>query len=677
MGFELKTDFIDRGSQSEAIGRLSSNIANNKKFQVLLGVTGSGKTYSVARLIESAGMPVLVITHNKTLTAQLYSEFKSFFPENSVEYFVSYYDYYQPEAYIPQSDTYIDKDSSINDRIDRLRLKAAASLLSRKDVIIVASVSCIYGIGSPAQWRQSLIELKAGEIYPRQKFISDLILLQYERNDIEFTNKKFRVRGGTIDVFPAYNLDEALRVTFVGDKMGDRIASVGTINPVTGKKIKDFKKYTLYPATHFIARRETVEKAIPAIKKELSQRLKVLKDGDKYLEAQRLQMRTEYDIEMLKETGYCKGIENYSRHMSGRRPGRAPSCLIDYFPDKFLTIIDESHMTIPQIKGMYAGDRARKKTLIEHGFRLPSALDNRPLKLNEFENIVDYTVAVSATPADFEINKAGGALGGNLIEQVIRPTGLPDPEVEVRPVGNQVDDLHGEVIKRADAGERVLVTTLTKKMAEDLSAYFSEKGLRVRYLHSEIDTLQRINILRDLRKGEFDCLIGVNLLREGLDLPEVSLVAVLDADKEGFLRSETSLVQVSGRAARNVEGKVIMYADKITGSMERALGEMERRRKIQKAYNKKHNITPKSIVKSISDEEEFREEKKKESVKYIKELGWDYVDEKSKSNIIDKLTEEMKEAADMLDFELAAVIRDRISQSPLPEGRGLNREEQE
>ncbi|MEA3506158.1 MAG: excinuclease ABC subunit UvrB [Elusimicrobiota bacterium] len=654
MGFKLKTDFTDRGSQAKAIQKLAGNIENNKKYQVLLGITGSGKTYSVARLIEKAQMPVLVLSHNKTLTAQLYSEFKSFFPDNAVEYFVSYYDYYQPEAYVPQSDTYIDKDSSINDRIDRLRLKAAASLLSRDDVIIVASVSCIYGIGSPAQWQESLITLERGGNYSRRELISDLILLQYERNDIEFKNKHFRVRGPTIDIFPAYSRDEAVRVTLTGD----RIASIGTINPVTGKKIKDFKRYTVYPATHFVARRETVNRAIPAIKKELAERLKELKSENKFLQAQRLRMRTEYDIEMMKETGYCKGIENYSRHLSGRSPGRPPFCLIDYFPNKFLTIIDESHMTIPQVKGMYAGDRARKKTLIEHGFRLPSALDNRPLKLKEFEKIINYTVAVSATPSDYEINRAAGAV----IEQVIRPTGLPDPEVEVRPVRNQVDDLRKEVIKRAAAGQRVLVTVLTKKMAEDLSGYFSKEGLSVRYLHSEIDTLDRINILRDLRKGEFDCLVGVNLLREGLDLPEVSLVAVLDADREGFLRSETSLVQVSGRAARNVEGKVIMYADKITGSMERALSEMERRRRIQTEYNEKYNITPESIVKSISDEEEFREEAKKDSVKQLKEIGWEweYVDEKSKSNIIDKLTEEMKEAADSLDFELAAVIRDKI-----------------
>ncbi len=654
MGFKLKTDFIDKGSQGKAIRKLSKNIARDKKFQVLLGVTGSGKTYSMARVIEEADMPVLVITHNKTLSAQLYSEFKAFFPDNAVEYFVSYYDYYQPEAYIPQNDTYIDKDSSINDRIDRLRLKAATSLLSRGDVIIVASVSCIYGIGSPTQWQESLITLKRGQSYPRRQLISDLVLLQYERNDIEFQNKKFRVRGGTIDIFPAYNREEAVRVTL----MGGKIASIGTINPLTGKKIKNFKKYIIYPATHFIVQRETVKRAIPAIRDELSGRLKELKSAEKYLEAQRLEMRTEYDIEMLKETGYCKGIENYSRHLSGRRPGQPPFCLIDYFPNKFLTIIDESHMTIPQVKGMYAGDRARKRTLIEHGFRLPSALDNRPLKINEFEEITNYTVTVSATPADYEINKAGDAV----IEQIIRPTGLPDPEVEVRPVAGQVDDLHREVITRAEAGERVLVTTLTKKMAEDLAEYFTKKDLNVRYLHSEIDTLERINILRDLRKGEFDCLIGVNLLREGLDLPEVSLVAVLDADKEGFLRSETSLVQVSGRAARNVEGKVIMYADNITGSMERAIGEMDRRRKIQIEYNKKHNITPISIVKAISDEEEFKEEKKKESVSYIKEAGWDYIDEKSNYNIINKLEEEMKEAADRLDFELAAAIRDRINE---------------
>ncbi|MGM0441920.1 MAG: excinuclease ABC subunit UvrB [Elusimicrobiota bacterium] len=657
--FNLKSDFTDQGDQPEAIKKLTDNINNQKKNQVLLGVTGSGKTYTMARVIEETQMPVLIISHNKTLTAQLYSEIKSFFPDNAVEYFVSYYDYYQPEAYVPQTDTYIEKDASINDRIDRLRLKATTSLLSRKDVVIVASVSCIYGIGSPKEWKKMLVSLEIGKNYSRNSLLSDLVSLQYKRNDIEFTNGNFRVRGPVIDIFPAYYEEKAVRLELKNEK----IKKISTINPVTGKKLEEFKNYVIYPATHFVAPRETIDRAVESIRKELKERVKELKNKQKHLEAQRLQMRCKYDIEMLKETGYCKGIENYSRHLSGRKPKEPPACLINYFPDKFLTILDESHVTVPQIKAMYKGDRARKKTLIKHGFRLPSAIDNRPLNFREFNDTINYSLYVSATPGDYEKEKATGS--GGIVEQIIRPTGLVDPEVDIRPVENQVRDLIREVTERAADNERVLATTLTKRMAEDLAGYLDKENLRVRYLHSEIDTIERINILKELRKGNFDCLVGVNLLREGLDLPEVTLVAVLDADKEGFLRSETSLIQVCGRAARNVKGEVILYADKITGSIKRAVDEMDRRRKIQKEYNKKNNITPRTIVKAIRDEHEFRYKSKKEASQYIKKAGWDINSseaEKKPEKLIKEMEKDMKEAADMLDFELAAVIRDKINE---------------
>ena len=651
MEFKLKTDFTDRGDQPAAIKKLSENIRLGKRSQVLLGVTGSGKTYTAARVIQETKLPTLVISHNKTLTAQLYSEFKSFFPENAVEYFVSYYDYYQPEAYIAHSDTYIEKDSAINRQIERLRLKAASALLSRKDVIIVASVSCIYGIGDPQEWRQTLVMLRRGASYPRKKLCMDLTAIQYERNDTEFVNGKFRVRGGVLDVFPAESAGEAVRVRLDGD----RIESLSGIDPLTGKKTEDHEFFVVYPATHFVMRREKIDPAVVSIRSELKERLQELNSQKKHLEAQRLKMRTEYDIEMLRETGYTHGIENYSRHFSGRKPGRPPPCLINYFPEKFLTVIDESHVTLPQVRAMYAGDRSRKLNLVEHGFRLPSALDNRPLKFSEFEKLLDRAIYVSATPGPYEL----GIPGVEVAELIIRPTGLVDPEVEIRPVENQVEDIEREILRAASRGGRVLVTTLTKRMAEDLADFLSARGLKAAYMHSEIDTLERIDILTGLRKGDYDCLIGVNLLREGLDLPEVSLIGILDADKEGFLRSETSLIQVCGRAARNVEGRVIMYADEVTGSISRALDEMGRRRKKQTEYNRKHGITPKSIIKAVRREKEFEVSVKKDAIRHIiPDLPGEYAEAGEGS--ISLMEKDMKEAAEMLDFELAAAIRDRI-----------------
>ena len=652
MGFKLKSDFSDKGDQGRAIQKLRGNINAGVKNQVLLGVTGSGKTYTLARLIEETGRPALIISHNKTLTAQLYSEFKSFFPHNAVEYFVSYYDYYQPEAYIPSSDKYIEKDAAINERIERLRLKAASSLLSRKDVIVVASVSAIYGIGSPREWEKMIVHLKKGASYSRKKICADLTAIQYKRNDVEFAPGYFRVRGPVIDIYPAYLQDEAIRIVLSGDK----ISSLKSIHPLRGKKIRDYREYYVYPASHFVVEKSRLMESLESIEDELAGRLKELKKENKMIEAHRLKARTEYDIEMLKETGYCHGIENYSRHISFRKPGEPPQCLINYFPHDFITLIDESHVTLPQIRAMYAGDRARKKSLVEHGFRLPSALDNRPLKFNEFEKLIGAAVYVSATPSDYEVKKSSP----HIAQQIIRPTGLVDPEVEIRPTKSQVGDLAGEIKKAVSKKERVLATALTKRMAEDLSQYLSGEGIQARYLHSEIDTLERIDILKSLRKGDFDCLVGVNLLREGLDLPEVSLVAILDADREGFLRSETSLVQVCGRAARNVNGKVIMYADTLTGSMDRALKEMERRRRKQIDYNKKHNIKPESVVKAIRDEKEFEHESRKKALDYISEAGLDYGGMKDKKKLIEAMEKDMKEAADMLDFELAAAIRDKI-----------------
>jgi len=649
--FKLVSDFVPRGDQPQAIRELTEGIMRGDRAQVLLGVTGSGKTFNVASVIANVNRPALVISHNKTLAAQLYSEFKQFFPENAVEYFVSYYDYYQPEAYVPQTDTYIEKDASINDQIDRLRLKATSSLLERRDVIIVASVSCIYGIGSPQEWKESLVVLLKGNSYPRQDLLRDLVQIQYQRNDINFTRGNFRVRGDVVEICPAY-LETALRVEFFGDE----IERITEIDPITGKVLVDKEKVYIYPAKHFVTTRPRLEEAIGLIKKELEERLKELKSQNKLLEAQRLETRTNYDIEMMREVGYCTGIENYSRHLSGRKTGEPPACLINYFSEDFLMIIDESHVTIPQLNGMYNGDRSRKETLVEYGFRLPSALDNRPLKFTEFERLMSQVIYVSATPGPYELAKAKGVV----VEQVIRPTGLVDPAVEIRPPEGQIDNLIKEIEKRVERRERVLVTTLTKRMAEDLCSFLVEKGLRVRYLHSEIETLNRVEILRDLRKGEFDCLVGINLLREGLDLPEVSLVAVLDADKEGFLRSETSLIQVCGRAARNVNGRVVMYAERVTESMRRAIEEMDRRRKKQLDYNRKFHITPQTIQKAIREEEEFIDETKQRAYGILRERGYDYLTEEQAPLVLRQLEREMEEAADSLDFELAAILRDKI-----------------
>ncbi|MBN1384635.1 MAG: excinuclease ABC subunit UvrB [Elusimicrobia bacterium] len=667
MNFKLVSKFKPAGDQPEAIKRLVERtrinanqtqiFANDSRFsshQVLLGVTGSGKTFTIANVIEKLQKPTLVISHNKTLAAQLYSEFKSFFPYNAVEYFISYYDYYQPEAYIPQTDTYIEKDASINDHIDRLRLKATSSILTRNDVIVVASVSSIYNLGSPSDFSEMCIIIEKGikRSGYRDLLLNELVNIHYERNDIGFARGKFRVRGDIVEVFPA-NMETAIRIEFFGDE----IEKITEISPVTGHSLAhSLTRCLIYPAKHFVTPRLRLEKAVENIKKELEERIKFFKDNGKLLEAQRIEQRTNYDIEMLLEMGYCHGIENYSRHLSGRPPGSRPPCLIDYFTNDFLTIIDESHVTIPQIYGMYKGDRARKETLIDFGFRLPSALDNRPQKFEEFESLVNNVIYLSATPSKYELKKVKGII----IEQIVRPTGLVDPEVIIKPIKKQVDDLVPEVKKRIKHKERILVTTLTKRMAEDLAEYLFEKKLRVKYIHSDIDALERIEIMNDLRKGNFDVLVGVNLLREGLDLPEVSLVAVLDADKEGFLRSETSIIQVCGRASRNINGSVILYADKITGSMKRAITEMNRRREKQILYNKIHKITPKSIVKAVSELEEFQYKAKRDSLTILKEDGIKYVSKKNIHGIIKKLEKEMNEAADNLNFEVAAILRDKI-----------------
>ena len=586
--FKLVSRFKPAGDQPQAIEKLTDGLKAGKPYQTLLGVTGSGKTYTMASVIARVGRPALVVSHNKTLAAQLYSEFKEFFPENAVEYFVSYYDYYQPEAYIPHTDIYIEKDSSINDDLDRLRLSATSSLMSREDCVIVASVSCIYGLGSPAEYGEMLVFLEEGQAVSRDDVLKRLVGIHYERNDYDFQRAKFRVRGDCVEVFPAYT-KTAYRIEFEGSVI-DRIREV---DPLTGNILNSINKVGIYPAKHFVTTQDRLERSIKSIAEELAGRLKELRAQNKLLEAQRLESRTRYDIEMMREIGYCSGIENYSRHISGRPAGSRPWCLIDYFRKGFLTFIDESHVTIPQLRGMYNGDRARKETLVEYGFRLPSALDNRPLKFEEFEGLANDMVFVSATPSDYELEKSAQ----NLVEQIIRPTGLTDPPIEVRPTKNQIDDLMHEIRETAKRKERVLATTLTKRLAEDLTRYLSDFGIRVKYLHSEIDAIERVEILRDLRLGVFDCLIGINLLREGLDLPEVSLVAVLDADKEGFLRSDTSLIQVAGRAARNVNGRVLMYADRLTGSMKRAIDETNRRRKIQLAFNEEHRITPRPFRK--------------------------------------------------------------------------------
>ena len=647
--FKLVSKFEPCGDQPKAIKELTESILSGNRYQTLLGVTGSGKTFSLANVIARINLPTLVISHNKTLAAQLYSEFKEFFPHNAVEYFVSYYDYYQPEAYIPSTDTYIEKDASINDRLDRLRLSATSSLMSRRDCLIIASVSCIYNLGSPDDYRDLLVFIEKGQIISRDTLIFRFIQIQYERNDYEFIRGRLRVRGDVVEVFPSYE-ETALRIELFGDK----IEKISEINPVSGEILNSLDKVAIYPAKHFIFSGDRLQTALKSIGWELEDRLKFLKSKNKLLEAQRLESRTKYDMEMLKEIGYCHGIENYSRHLSGRPAGSRPYCLVDYFPADFLTIIDESHVTIPQLKGMYEGDCARKEVLVEYGFRLPSCLDNRPLRLTEFESLVKQEIFVSATPNEYEIKKSQG----KIIEQIIRPTGLVDPQIIVKGTSGQIEDLIKEVKKRSLRNERVLVTTLTKRMAEDLSTYLQEKGLKVRYLHSEIQTIERSKILRELRQKEFDCLVGINLLREGLDLPEVSLVAILDADKEGFLRSATSLIQVAGRAARNINGTVIMYADTVTGSMKKAIAESNRRRRMQLEFNSKNKITPRSIQKAIRQGIEDLEE----TEEFVVDLTGQSKDEYELNKYFSELEYEMELAARNLQFEKAAIFRDKLKE---------------
>jgi excinuclease ABC subunit B len=645
--FKLVSSYKPCGDQPKAIKELTDSINSGKSSQTLLGVTGSGKTFTLANVIEKVSRPTLVISHNKTLAAQLYSEFKEFFPHNAVEYFVSYYDYYQPEAYIPSTDTYIEKDSAINDRLDRLRLSATTSLMCRKDVLIVASVSCIYNLGSPQDYRDMLVFIEKGSVISRDDIVAKLVKIQYERNDYEFVRGRIRVRGDILEIFPSYE-EKALRINL----SMDTVEKISEIDSVSGKVLVELDKIAIYPAKHFVVSDSYVDSAINSILKELEIQLGVLRSQNKLLEAQRLEQRTKYDMEMLKEIGYCHGIENYSRHLSGRPSGSRPYCLIDYFPKDFVTIIDESHVTLPQIRGMYEGDKARKEVLVNYGFRLPSCLDNRPLKIEEFNSLQKQMVFVSATPNEYEIKTSQG----RIIEQIIRPTGLVDPEIIIRPIDGQIDDLVNEVEKRAKKNERVLVTTLTKRMSEDLTTYLQAKGLKVKYLHSEVETIERSKILRDLRKKEFDCLVGINLLREGLDLPEVSLVAILDADKEGFLRSATSLIQVSGRAARNINGAVIMYADTVTGSMKKAIDESNRRRKIQFEFNKKNKITPRSIQKAIKEGIEDLAQ----AEEFVQELTGEAKDEYELKKYISELEYEMELCARNLQFEKAAEIRDKI-----------------
>ena len=649
--FILKSKFKPVTEQIGAVEQLVKGIKNDPKPQVLLGVTGSGKTFTLANVIEKINRPTLVISHNKTLAAQLYSEFREFFPGNAVEYFVSYYDYYQPEAYVPQTDIYIEKDASINDRLDRLRLSATTSLMSRRDVIIVASVSCIYNLGSPEDYKQYLLYLEKGQTIDRDQVLRSLIDIQYERNDYEFTRGKIRVRGDTLEVYPAYRQD-ALRVRFFGDE----IEKISRMDPVSGNEIQELDKAAIYPAKHFIISPPRVEKAMEEIEQELKERVAELSQMGKLVESQRLLSRTRYDMECLREMGYCQGIENYSRSLSGRPSGSRPFCLIDYFPKDFVTLIDESHVTVPQIGGMYEGDRSRKETLVNYGFRLPSCLDNRPLKFEEFMNIIGDRIYVSATPGPFEIKQSQG----RVVEQIIRPTGIVDPPIEVRPTKGQVDDLVKEIKERVKKNERVLVTTLTKRMSEDLCEYLQEKGLKVKYLHSDIETIDRTQILKDLRMQKFDCLVGVNLLREGLDLPEVSLVAIFDADKEGFLRSQTSLIQTAGRAARNINGVVIMYADRKSVAMKATISECERRRKIQLEFNKKHGITPQTIQKAIH--QGIEELSAEEAQHLVLEVAGQNPEEYAMSSYLAELERAMELAARNLQFERAAVIRDKIKE---------------
>lgn len=650
--FKLVSEFQPKGDQPQAIEQLSEAVLRGASHQVLLGVTGSGKTFTMANVIERVQKPTLVISHNKTLAAQVYGEFKELFPDNAVEYFVSYYDYYQPEAYIPSTDTYIEKDTLINEDIDKMRHSATRSLLERNDVIIVASVSCIYGLGSPEAYHGMLLYLERGMEISREVILSKLVEIQYERNDIDFHRGTFRVRGDVIDVFPVHEEKQAIRI----ELFGDEVEALSEIDPLRGKVIQPLDKVPIYPGSHYVTPPDRIRMAIQTIQEELRERLGWLKSKKQLLEAQRLEQRTRFDLEMLKELGYCQGIENYSRHLTGRRPGEPPPTLLDYFTRDYLLFIDESHVTLPQLIGMYRGDRSRKETLVEYGFRLPSALDNRPLKFEEFEERVRQIIYVSATPSDYEMKKSKG----RVVEQIIRPTGLIDPSLEVKPAKNQVDDLLEEIRKRVKKKERVLVTTLTKRMAEDLTEYYADLGVKVKYLHSDIDTLDRIEIIRELRLGKFDVLIGINLLREGLDLPEVSLVAILDADKEGFLRSVKSLIQTFGRAARNVNGNVILYADKMTGSMDQAILETDRRRKIQEEYNKTHQITPQTIQKSIRNIMASIYESDYFTVPTVSDVKEDYGSAKEIPNVIRKLKKEMKEAAGHLEFERAAELRDRI-----------------
>lgn len=650
--FELVSKFQPAGDQEQAIKKLTDGFENGEKAQILEGATGTGKTFTMANVVAKLNKPTLVISHNKTLVGQLYGEFKEFFPKNAVDYFVSYYDYYQPEAYVPQSDTYIEKDSSINDEIDQLRHKTTSDLMSRNDVIVVASVSCIYGLGDPREYAASVVSISEGQEISRDVLLRDLVNIQYDRNDIDFQRGRFRVRGDVVEIFPAGYSDHAFRVEFFGDEI-DRIVEVDSL---TGEVIGEREQVSIFPATHFVTNEQIMQRALASIKDEMNIQVKKFEGEGKLLEAQRIKQRTTYDMEMMSEVGYTNGIENYSRHMEGRKAGQPPHTLLDFFPDDFLILIDESHATMPELKAMYNGDRARKQTLIDYGFRLPSALDNRPLKLEEFEKHVNQIMYVSATPGDYELNQTD-----HKVEQIIRPTGLLDPEIEVRPIKGQIDDLVGEINKRIDRNERVFVTTLTKKMAEDLTDYLKDLGIKVRYLHSDIKTLERLEIIRDLRLGKFDVLIGINLLREGIDVPEVSLVAILDADKEGFLRSTRPLVQTIGRAARNSNGKVIMYADSITDSMREAIDATERRRSLQMKFNKEHGITPKTIVKPIRDVISItKDSDEKENKESFADLNFDELTKKQKQTMIKTLTAQMQEAAKKLDFEEAANLRDAI-----------------
>ncbi|HEX8432858.1 MAG TPA: excinuclease ABC subunit UvrB [Longimicrobium sp.] len=656
--FEVVSPFSPAGDQPRAIQELTEGLKRGDKYQTLLGATGTGKTLTMAHVIANLGKPALVMSHNKTLAAQLYGELKQFFPKNAVEYFISYYDYYQPEAYIPSSDTFIEKDSSINEDIERLRLRATSSLMERSDVIIVSSVSCIYGLGDPQEYRALMLTLETGQEIGRKKILEGLVAIQYSRNDASFERGTFRVRGDTVEIYPAYD-EQGIRV----ELWGDEIERITRFDPLTGDSIAILPKTAIYPAKHFVSQRPTIEKAVARIRSELDWRLKELLGDNKLLEAQRLESRTNFDIEMMLEIGTCSGIENYSRHISGRAEGDRPACLFDYFPEDFLVVVDESHVTVPQIGGMFNGDRARKLTLVDHGFRLPSALDNRPLKFEEWQSLVPRAVFVSATPNEFEMASSGGVV----VEQIIRPTGLVDPTVVIRPIKGQVDDLLAEIRIRADRGERVLVTTLTKRMSEDLTDFLSQAGVRVRYLHSDIDSLERVEILRDLRLGKFDVLIGINLLREGLDLPEVSLVAILDADKEGFLRSSSSLIQTVGRAARNSQGMAILYADRITGSMQRMIEETDRRRAMQLAYNAEHGIIPQTIIKSIeeielstrvADSRTTKANAAEAEVKKVAERRAAF-GEKTPAELLADIEREMRDAAAQLDFERAALLRDQ------------------